>query len=70
MDRFNVQGEFVGNIVMPDTRAVLQDRSNDRNIIMQQVIRGYARSFKYFQEVEPLSGLLFNILNMFCPRQS
>jgi len=36
---FNVQREFVGNIVMPGTRAVLQDRLNNRNIIMQQVIR-------------------------------
>ena len=31
---------LVGNVVMPDTRAVFQDRSNDRNIIMQQVVRG------------------------------
>jgi len=37
LDSFNLQREFVGNVVMPDTRAVLQDRSNDRNVIMQQV---------------------------------
>jgi len=40
LDSFNLQREFVGNVVMPDTRAVFQDRSNDCSVIMQQVVRG------------------------------
>jgi len=38
LDSFDLQREFVDNVVMPDIRAVLQYRPNDRN--MQQVIRG------------------------------